>query len=50
MEGLRDVLRLDLLRMFDTHKLELFIGGMMETDMDDLMRFADYCGTRRRTG
>ena len=47
MGGLGDVLQLDLLRVFDTFKLELFIGGMMETDMDDLMRFADYAGYKK---
>jgi len=33
-----------MLHMSDEHKLELLIGGMVEVlDMDDWMRFADYC-------
>ncbi|KAH8977835.1 HECT-domain-containing protein [Lactarius akahatsu] len=42
MEGLGDVLPLDLLRVFDEHELELLIGGMTEIDMDDWTRFTDY--------
>ena len=44
MEGLGDVLPLDLLRVFDEHELELLIGGMTEIDMDDWTRFTDYRG------
>ncbi|KAN0132131.1 hypothetical protein V8E53_010050 [Lactarius tabidus] len=44
MEGLSDVLPLDLLRAFDEHELELLIGGMTEIDMDDWTRFTDYRG------
>jgi E3 ubiquitin-protein ligase NEDD4 len=50
MEGLGDVLPLDLLRVFDEHELELLIGGMTEIDMDDWTRFTITEGTRRRTG
>jgi len=42
MEGLGDVLPLDLPRVFDEHDLALLIGWMMEIDMDDWTRFADY--------
>ena len=35
MEGLGDVLPLDLLRVFDEHDLELLIGSMTEIDMED---------------
>jgi E3 ubiquitin-protein ligase NEDD4 len=34
VEGLGNVLPLDLLRVFDEHGLELLIGGMTEVDMD----------------
>ena len=44
MEGLGDVLPLDLLRVFDEHELELLIGGMTEIDVDDWTRFTDYHG------
>jgi len=44
LEGLGDVLPLDLLRVFDEHELELLIGGMTEIDMDDWTRFTDYRG------
>ncbi|KAI0294622.1 hypothetical protein B0F90DRAFT_1890995, partial [Multifurca ochricompacta] len=44
MEGLSDVIPLDLLRVFDEHQLELLIGGMTEIDMDDWTRFTDYRG------
>ena len=44
MGGLGDVLPLELLRVFDEHKLKLPIGGMTEIDMDDWMRFTDYRG------
>jgi len=44
MDGLGDVLSLDLLRVFDEHELELLIGGMTEIDMDDWTRFTDYRG------
>jgi E3 ubiquitin-protein ligase NEDD4 len=44
MEGLGDVLRLDLLCVFDEHELELLIGGTTEIDIDDWMRFTDYVG------
>ena len=44
MEGLGDVLPLDLLRVFDEHELELPVGGMTEIDIDDWMRFTDYRG------
>src|SRR6201996_7036448 len=44
MEGLGDVLPLDLLRVFDEHELELLIGGTTEIDMDDWTRFTDYRG------
>ena len=47
IEGLGDVLPLDVLRTFDEHELELMIGGMTEIDMDDWMRFTDYCGYER---
>jgi len=42
MEGLGDVLPLDLLRVFDEHGLELLIGGMTKIDMDDWTCFTDY--------
>ncbi|KAI9435078.1 hypothetical protein H4582DRAFT_1972700, partial [Lactarius indigo] len=44
MEGIGDVLPLDLLRVFDEHELELLISGMTEIDMDDWTRFTDYRG------
>jgi E3 ubiquitin-protein ligase NEDD4 len=44
VEGLGDVLPLDLLHVFDEHELELLIGGTTEIDMDDWMRFTDYRG------
>ena len=44
MEGLGDVLPLDLLQAFDEHELEMLIGGMTEIDMDDWTRFTDYLG------
>ncbi|KAN0132225.1 hypothetical protein V8E53_009991 [Lactarius tabidus] len=44
MEGLGDVLPLDLLRVFDEDELELLICGTTEIDMDDWTRFTDYFG------
>ena len=44
MEGLGDVLPLDLLHTFNEHELELLIGGTTEIDMDDWKRFTDYYG------
>jgi E3 ubiquitin-protein ligase NEDD4 len=44
LEGLGDVLPMDLVRVFDEHELELLIGGMTEIDMDDWTRFTDYRG------
>src|ERR1700761_1177961 len=44
MEGLGDVLPLELLREFDEHEMDILIGGMTEIDMDDWMRFTEYCG------
>jgi E3 ubiquitin-protein ligase NEDD4 len=42
MEGLRDMLPLDLLHLFNKHKLELLIRGMMKIDMDDWTQFTYY--------
>jgi E3 ubiquitin-protein ligase NEDD4 len=42
MDGLGDVLLLELMHIFDEHELELLIGGMTEIDMDDWTRFTDY--------
>jgi E3 ubiquitin-protein ligase NEDD4 len=42
IEGLGDVLLLDLLRVFDKHEHELLSGSMTEIDMDDWTRFTDY--------
>ncbi|SRR6266702_2447262 len=47
LEGLGDVLPLDLLHMFDEHELELLGGGMTEIDMDDWTRFTDYLGFKK---
>ncbi len=47
IEGLGDVLLLDLLRVFDEHELELLIEGMTEIGMDDWMRFTDYRGFKK---
>ena len=44
MQGLKDVLPLDLLRVFDEHELDLLIGGTTEIDMDDWMQFTHYRG------
>jgi E3 ubiquitin-protein ligase NEDD4 len=44
VEGLGDVLPLDLLPIFNEHELELLIGGITEIDMDDWTRFTDYRG------
>jgi E3 ubiquitin-protein ligase NEDD4 len=44
MEGLGNVLPLDLLHVFDEHELELLIGSMTEINMDDWTRFTDYRG------
>ena len=44
MEGLGDVLPLDLLRAFDERELDMMIGGMTEIDIDDWRQFTDYCG------
>ncbi len=50
MEGLEDVLLLDLLWLFDEHELELLIGGMKEIDMDDWTQFTDYRGYEKVDG
>ncbi len=43
-EGARGHAATNMLHISDEHKLELLIGGMVEVlDMDDWMRFADYC-------
>ena len=44
MEGLGDVLPLDLLHAFNEHELELLIGSTTEIDIDDWKRFTDYRG------
>ena len=44
MQGLNDVLPLDLLRVFDEHELDLLICGTTEIDIDDWMQFTDYRG------
>jgi hypothetical protein len=50
MEGLSDVLLLDLLLVFDEHELELLIGGTKVIDMDDWTRFTDYRGYEKTDG
>ncbi len=37
------MLPINMLHISDEHKPELIIGGMMDIDMDDEMRFTDYC-------
>ena len=44
MEGLGNVLPLDLLQVSYEHDLELLIGGMTGIDIDDWMRFTDCHG------
>ncbi|KAJ4482107.1 hypothetical protein J3R30DRAFT_3456468 [Lentinula aciculospora] len=44
MEGLLELLPLDLISVFDERELELLIGGMSEIDMDDWTKFTDYRG------
>ncbi|ESK90467.1 ubiquitin-protein ligase [Moniliophthora roreri MCA 2997] len=44
MEGLLELIPVDLLGVFDERELELLIGGMSEIDMDDWSKFTDYRG------
>ncbi|KAJ3792824.1 hypothetical protein GGU11DRAFT_692905 [Lentinula aff. detonsa] len=44
MEGLLELIPLDLVSVFDERELELLIGGMSEIDMDDWTKFTDYRG------
>ncbi|KIY45606.1 HECT-domain-containing protein [Fistulina hepatica ATCC 64428] len=44
MEGLLELISVDLLHVFDERELELLIGGMSEIDMDDWTKFTDYRG------
>ncbi|KAI5896915.1 HECT-domain-containing protein [Schizophyllum commune H4-8] len=44
MEGLLELIPMDLLHVFDERELELLIGGMSEIDMDDWTKFTDYRG------
>ncbi|KAK7056861.1 hypothetical protein VNI00_002578 [Paramarasmius palmivorus] len=44
MEGLLELIPVDLLSVFDERELELLIGGMSEIDMDDWSKFTDYRG------
>jgi hypothetical protein len=50
VEGLGDVLPLNLLPIFNEHELELLIGGITEIDMDDWTRFTDYRGYEKTDG
>ncbi|KAH8825350.1 hypothetical protein DL96DRAFT_1612904 [Flagelloscypha sp. PMI_526] len=44
MEGLLELIPIELLTLFDERELELLIGGMNEIDMDDWTKFTDYRG------
>ncbi|PPR04072.1 hypothetical protein CVT24_010645, partial [Panaeolus cyanescens] len=44
MEGLLELVPMELLNVFDERELELLIGGMSEIDMDDWTKFTDYRG------
>jgi E3 ubiquitin-protein ligase NEDD4 len=44
MEGLLELIPMDLLAVFDERELELLIGGITEIDMDDWTKFTDYRG------
>ncbi|KAF9077780.1 hypothetical protein BDP27DRAFT_1413468 [Rhodocollybia butyracea] len=44
MEGLLELIPVDLIGVFDEREMELLIGGMSEIDMDDWTKFTDYRG------
>ncbi|KAK0201921.1 hypothetical protein DFS33DRAFT_1031492 [Desarmillaria ectypa] len=44
MEGLLELIPVDLVSVFDERELELLIGGMAEIDVDDWTKFTDYRG------
>ncbi|KAJ3937091.1 MAG: hypothetical protein NXY57DRAFT_982535 [Lentinula lateritia] len=44
MEGLLELIPLDLISVFDEREMELLIGGISEIDMDDWTKFTDYRG------
>lgn len=44
LEGLGAVLAFDLLHVLDSYELDLLIGGMSETDMDDGTHCTEYRG------
>lgn len=44
MEGLLELVPIELINIFDERELELLIGGMSEIDMDDWTKFTDYRG------
>ncbi|KAK0464380.1 uncharacterized protein EV420DRAFT_1039042 [Desarmillaria tabescens] len=44
MEGLLELIPVDLVNVFDERELELLIGGMAEIDVDDWTKFTDYRG------
>ncbi|THV00829.1 HECT-domain-containing protein [Dendrothele bispora CBS 962.96] len=44
MEGLLELVPMELLGVFDEREMELLIGGMSEIDMDDWTKFTDYRG------
>ncbi|KAK7469288.1 hypothetical protein VKT23_003772 [Stygiomarasmius scandens] len=44
MEGLLELVPMELIGVFDEREMELLIGGMSEVDMDDWTKFTDYRG------
>ncbi|KAF5369483.1 hypothetical protein D9758_002754 [Tetrapyrgos nigripes] len=44
MNGLLELVPMELLGIFDEREMELLIGGMSEIDMDDWTKFTDYRG------